>query len=147
MPAHAGEDGVLELLQARSKLCRTKLGKGTNDVGVVGLWQRVSRRSGVLRVWSCPDVQLIFLDSCRPIFVRSSEVRSHVQKRSMVKTLVPCRICRRLSLDWSNIRRLAVVVPGDDLDHWEHGRVRDDGLPSRRIQVVREVDELSRFSV
>ena len=61
----------------------------------------------------------------------------------MVETVNPILAVGLITLDWTDVVGLAIVVPGDDLDYVDLVTVVDDGFPALGIQVVtRHVDPL-----
>ena len=54
----------------------------------------------------------------------------------MVETVNPILTVGLVALDGTDVVRLAVVVPGNDLDDVDFGAVADDGLPTLVVQVV-----------
>lgn len=65
----------------------------------------------------------------------------------MVKAVHPGLRVGLRAVDWSNVVRLAEIVPGADLDQVEHVPALDDVVPASRVQVgVCEVDPLAPLS-
>jgi len=61
----------------------------------------------------------------------------------VVETVNPILAVGLITLDWTDVVGLAIVVPGDDLDYVDLVTVVDDGFPALGIQVVtRHVDPL-----
>lgn len=66
-----------------------------------------------------------------------------MKRTSVVKAVNPGVGHRLSTLDGTNVVRLAVVVPGNDLNHVEHVTLLNDVLPTSGIQMgVRVVDPL-----
>lgn len=109
----------------------------TYELPSVRLPDRVVRGRGIARVRAGPHDELILINSgVRPRLERRGVVLGEGKHRFMVEPIDPCLRVGLGALDGTNVVRLAVVVPRDDLNDIDGIAVGNQCLPTLGVQVI-----------